>query len=310
MATILSRTVYGAAVQTRKMFNKDIPILENTTLNEVLTNGSYIPFQPEPVTRGMEVAEPYNYASDSAGVHLGYFVIGNLGHRAAIGNATGPAGNVPLNTPVEHLATDAGLFNMIPFAVVPVDNDLSAIEQADYGMRKTMFIDDTLYAAYYCRRLDVDSIEFTELLVTVENGIEIPVPFIPAGSNLYPQQPTMSGQTRGDYVKSTAMVQITFNELQQQRLVEAARLIYGSPDYAIISEVGFCTGVDKAITKRYPNNGAQTPANVVAGRKEAIAVQVAVHYTLSPIDVASARRGLDGAWDVGIGEPLYGVRSA
>lgn len=310
MATILSRTIYGAAVQTRKMFNKDIPILENTTLNEVLSNGSYVPFQPEPVTRGMELADPYNHVSDSSGIHMGYFVLGNLGHRAAVGNATGPAGNVPLNTPVEHLATDAGLFNMIPFAVVPVDNDLSSTEQAEYGMRKTMLIAGTLYAAYYCRRLDTSSIEFTELIVTVENGIEVPTPFVPSTSNLYPQQPAMSGQTRGDYVKSTAMVKITFNELQQQRLVEAARLIYGSPDYAIISEVGFCTGVDKSVTKRYPNSGAQTPITVVAGRKEAVAVQIAVHYTLSPIDVASARRGLDGAWDVGIAEPLYGVRSA
>lgn len=307
MSVIISRTIYGSAIQTRKMFNKDIPISENSTLNEYLNNGTYVPFQPTPVTLGMETAEPYNHSTDSAGIKLGYFVIGNLGHRSDDNTATGPAGNVELSSAVEHMATDAGLFNMIPFAVVPVTADLSIEEQAEYGMRKTMSIGGNLYAAYYCRRLDIDTIEFTELMVTVENEIETPTPFVPSSSNLYPKQPARSGALRGDYVKSTAMVNVEFTELQQRRLIEACALIYGASKLAIISEIAFCTGVDKPVTKRYPESGAQNPVTVSAGRMEVVAVQPAIHYTLSPVDVASAKNGLSGSWDIGISEPLYGI---
>ena len=309
MSTVTSRTIYGAAIQARKCFNKDIPIRENTTVNEVLTNSAYVPFPPDPPTRGMQVADPYNHSTDSANVHLGYLIIGNNGSRTTTGNASGPAGGIPLNTPVEHLATHAGLFNMIPFAIVPVDNDLPYAEQLEYGLRKTMDIGGILYAAYYCRRLDTDSIEFSEIVVSVENGIETPVPFIPTSSNLFPAHPPTSGATTGSYVKSTAMIQVTFSELQQQRLIEAARLIYGSPDYAVISEVGFCFGVDKPVKRQYPNAGGNA-SDITNGRPEAVGVQIAIHYTLTPVDVASAKKGLEGAWDVGLSEPLYGVKSA
>lgn len=308
MSTILSRTIYGAAALNRLAFGKPIPIAENSTLNEYVRNSNYVPFQPIPPTRGMEIPEPYNYLQDYRGYHLGYFAIGNKGFNSGLGGATGPAGSIPLNTAVEHLATDSGIFNMIPFALVPVSNDLPTAEKAKYRIRVTMDIGGTLYAAYYLRVLDIDSIEFSELLVTKENGVESATSFVPSSSNLFPVHPPTSGATRGDYVKSMAVVVINFTEVEQQRLVEACRLLYGSVDYATISEVAFCAGVDKPITKRYPETGVQTPQNVTAGRLEAVGVQVWIHYTLSPVDVASARNGLNGAWDIGLSEPLYGKK--
>lgn len=309
MSTVLSRTIYGAAALNRLAFGKSIPIAENSTLNEYVRNSNYVPFQPVPPTRGMETPEPYNFLQDSQGYKLKYFAIGNKGFSTGLGGATGPAGSIPLNTPVEHLATDSGLFNMIPFALVPVANDLPTIEKAKYRIRVTMDIGGTLYAAYYLKVLDVDSIEFSEVLVTKENGVESATAFVPSSSNLFPVHPPTSGATRGDYTRSMSTILIDFTEVEQQRLVEACRLLYGSAEYATISEVAFCAGVDKPITKRYPETGVQTPQNVSAGRLEAVAVQVWIHYTLSPVDVASARNGLNGAWDVGLSEPLYGKKS-
>lgn len=306
--TIISRTLYGAAIQTRMAFRKDIPVPENTTLNEVLSNTTYVPFQPEVPTRGMQLPEPYNIVKDSPYFKLGYFVIGNMGHRSKTNTASGPLGASPVNTAVEHLATNSGLFYMIPFACVPITSDLTLAEQAKYGMRKTLEIGGMLYAAYFCRRLDLDSIECKEVLVTTENGKETTVPFVATSSDLFPKHPAVNGATSGNGVRSMALVTINFDNVEQQRIIDACRLLYGDEDLAQISEIAFCYGVDKPVTKEYPTEGAQNPKVVSNGRLEAVAVTVAIHYTLSPVAVTAAKKKLGGAWDIGIGEPMFGSK--
>lgn len=304
--TVISRTVYGAAIQTRMAFRKNIPVPENTTLNEILSNSSYIPYQPDVPTRGMQLAEPYNIVKDSSFMKLGYYAIGNFGHRSKTNAASGPLGSASVSTAVEHLATDSGLYYMIPFALVPVTSDLTLAEQAKYGMRKTHDIGGLLYAGYYLRRLDLDSIEFKEVLVTKENGNETQVPFTATSSNLFPKHPAVNGATTGNGVRSMALVAIDFDNVEQQRIVDACRLLYGDEDLAQISEIAFCYGVDKPVTKEYPTDGAQNPKVVSNGRMEAVAVTVAIHYTLTPVAVTAAKKKLGGSWDIGIGEPLYG----
>lgn len=304
--TIISRTIYGAAIQTRMAFRKDIPVPENTTLNEVLSNTTYVPFQPDVPTRGMQLAEPYNIVKDSQFMHMGYFVIGNMGHRSKTNTTTGPLGASPVSTAVEHLATDSGLFFMMPFACVPVTSDLTQAEQAKYGMRKTLDIGGRLYAAYYCRRLDLDSIEFKEVLVINENGTETQVPFTASSSNLFPKHPAVNGATKGNGVRSMAVIAIDFDNVEQQRIIDACALLYNDADLAQISEIAFCYGVDKPVTREYPTEGPQNPKTVTNGRMEAVAVTVGIHYTIAPVAVAAAKKKLGGAWDIGIGEPLYG----
>lgn len=306
--TIVSRTVFGAAIQTRMAFKKDIPVPENTTLNEVLSNTTYVPFQPDVPTRGMQLAEPYNIVKDSPFFKLGYFVIGNMGHRTKTNTATGPLGSSPVSTAVEHLATNSGLFHMMPFACVPVSSDLTLAEQAKYGMRKTLEIGGILYAAYYARRLDLDSIEVKEVLVITENGQETTVPFVATSSDLFPKHPVTSGATTGNGVRSMALVVIDFDNVEQQRIVDACRLLYNDEDQAQISEIAFCYGVDKPVTKEYPTEGAQNPKTITNGRMEAVGVTIAIHYTLSPVAVTAAKKKLGGSWDVGIGEPLFGSK--
>lgn len=306
--TVISRTIHGAAIQTRMAFKKDIPVPENTTLNEVLSNTTYVPFQPEVPTRGMQLAEPYNIVKDSPYFKLGYFVIGNMGHRSKTNAATGPLAASPVNSAVEHLATNSGLFFMIPFACVPLTSDLTLAEQAKYGMRKILEIGGMLYASYYCRRLDLDSIEFKEVLVTKENGTESTVPYVATSSDLFPKHPSTSGSTAGNGVRSMALVSVDFDNVEQQRIVDACRLLYGDEDLAQISEIAFCYGVDKPVTKEYPTEGAQNPKVVTNGRLEAVAVTVAIHYTLTPVAVTAAKKKLGGSWDIGIGEPLYGSK--
>ncbi len=156
--------------------------------------------------------------------------------------------------------------------------------------------------------LDLDSIECKEVLVIKENGTETTVPFVATSSDLFPKHPSTSGSTEGNRVRSMALITLDFDNVEQQRIVDACRLLYGDEDLAQISEIAFCYGVDKPVAKEYPTEGAQNPKVVSNGRLEAVAVTVAIHYTLTPVAVTAAKKKLGGAWDIGIGEPLYGSK--
>lgn len=300
----VTRTPYGFRVQTALLLGKAHEVEENSTINQVLKDSSVVPFQPTNQTMGMETAESYDYTQDSANLRLHYLCIGQGAHF----NVNAASGGIPYTDYYAHEAGDSGLFRMIPFVVRLVSNDLTVSQRANYRLRKILNINNVLYAAYYCRKLNLDNVQIEAILTTVANGVEVSTPFVPTINNLKPTPRQVTGSTDGSYISVIAPTVLEFNAQEITWFKEGCELLYGNSNSAIISEFAFCTGVDKPITKRYSTDGNGTPSAVTDGvLKEAMAVQVAVHVTdHAPFTSSDNLYAL--SIDIGTTEPLYGVR--
>lgn len=301
---IIVRTVYGSALQTAKQLGIAHDIPPFASLNDALTYDQTVPHQPTVHTQGMEVVEAYQPIDDTINQTLQYFCIGNGGHRTVVG----PVDGVPYTAPIPHRASDAGLYNLIPFVVKPVASDLTELERVNYRLRKTMLIDGVLYAAYYLRRLDVATAVPDATEVTVVAGVSYPVPFAPTLNNLQPPVPPIGSANNGSYLQVSATVTVEFSATEVQQLQDACALVFGDSNYAIISEIGLCHGVEKAITAVYPTTGTQTPNAVTTTSTECVGVQVACHIsTYYPVVYTNA--GFDFTLELGATEPLFGLDS-
>ena len=79
----------------------------------------------------------------------------------------------------------------------------------------------------------------------------------------------------------------------------ACKVIYGSEDYAIISEIALCAGVDKIVQGSSLSSGT-------FNYKEAIGVQV-VSFINAFFSMQFNNDGLRTILDVGATEPLYNL---
>lgn len=276
----------------------------NSTVNECLDDPTVVPFQPTPKTLGMRYAEPYNYTTDSSQLKAQYLLIGNGGH-----GFIDDADNIPYPTTYPHKATDAGLFKMLPFVIRPVSDDLPAEIAANYRLRKTLFIDGVLYAAYFARKLNLTSTVLEKVIETVANGVKSTTPFAPTVNDLKPTRGAVGNTTDGSYLKVYGTLELGFNEQECRWLREACALLYGNENKAIVSEIAIAHGVDKPITTRYSETGSQSPIAVSnSAIKEAVGVQLAViestHYPL-----VFDNGGFSETVNIGSGEPLFGVRN-
>lgn len=274
----VKRTIYGSAVQTALLLGLPFTMLENTTLNEKFN-----------VQAGVAPA---------VGVmpKLGYFAIGNGGHRVITG-----ADGIPYTDPIDHRATDAALFNHIPFVLREVDNDLTVTERAGYALRRQETINGVNYIAYYLKRMDLSQVN-TELQHThVIDGVSTTTPFVPGNDNLNPEHPELPSTgiitTNGNYLTASAIISILFDTINVNELINVARILYDNEQRAVISEIGACTGVDKIVTTTGPDG--QFNYN------EAIAVQIATHIT-DYFPIGSTNRGFELQIEAGATEPLLG----
>ena len=295
----VTRTGIGILVQTNKYIGAAHELLPNSTVNESLTDPLVVPFQPSPPTLGMELTDTYDSLTDTDNLKLRYMVIGNLGHRFVVGP---PA---TTNT-VPHAATDCGLYGLIPFVARPVTNDLTSTEREKYRLRKTMTIGGILYAVYYARVIDITAITSSLLLTSIVGGTPVTVSFVPTINNLRPPQPSVGIGNDGSYLSVSSPIEVNFTDTEVTMLKDACQLIYGDSNYAIISEIGFCTGVEKVVTDKYPNSGTQTPVAVTPNTYyEAVAMQINM-IASAYYPVASTNAGFDFGFDLGAAEPLYG----
>lgn len=276
---IITRTLYGAELQTNHLLNKPHEAREHTTLNEKFD-----------VQSGVK-------PSDTQRSGLGYFALGIGGHK----NETGADG-FPFTSPLNHQATDAACYKHVPFVLRELDNDLGQLERAKYAMRVIETHDGIKYAAYYLKRLDLENVSTQLLHTTVNNGVETTVPFVPNGSNLNPTPPELPSDskivTTGDYVSTTATVPIQFTATDVDEYVRAIRIIYGNENYAIISEIALVAGVDKLVTGQID----QGTVDYV----EAIAAQITTFITCH-YSIGFSNQGFDFEVELGASEPLLGV---
>ena len=220
-----------------------------------------------------------------------YFCIGNGGHSLATGT-----GGIPLVQTVPHEATDTGLYKYMPFVLRATNNDIDVVTQAKYGIRTTVTIGSIPYFAYYLKRLDTSASVVSTVLQTVSNGVTTTSNYVPGAGNLTPTPPNLSGSNvsvlSSQYLVTSASLPISFTSQECTELLNAATIMYGDPSFAIISEIGLCSGQDHSITLA----GGSTFVEVVAAQITSfINTLHVVQFTAS---------GISGSLAVGANEPL------
>jgi hypothetical protein len=276
----VTRTIYGSALQSALLLGIPYSIKEFTTLNEKL--GIQNGVMPQP----------------SIYPKVNYFCIGNGGHQMTVG-----ADNIPLSKINQHKATDAALFKHLPFALRAPGNDLLADERARYALRREESFNGNIYIAYYLKRIDVTEVVSELDYRTVVNGVVTSTPFVPTSSMLSPTpvviNNTGTNTITSDYITVSTLLSVGFTAAEIAELLNVANVMYGNESYAIISEIGLCSGVDKVVNVT-PSSGGSFNFN------EAIAVQITSF--ISAFHVAQyTSSGLSKLLDVGVNEPLLSI---
>lgn len=277
-----TRTAWGSYLQTCLLLGLPFTMQTDTTLNEKFNVQSG-------VTPAANVIPAQRY-----------YCIGNGGHTMTVG-----ANGIPAPTPLQHEATDAALFNHLPFIMRPVASDLSASQLAQYALRVVQVYNGVSYACYYLRRINFTNVAAQVQMNTVTNGTTTTTPYTANAANLNPTPPTAANgsvsTTSGDYLTAAAILGLSFSDQDATELVACANIIYGDPRYAIISEVGLVSGVDAVV---------QVPATTGSfNMNEVIAAQINSFIdTFVPMNYLNDGTTIN--LNVGSTEPLFQLASA
>lgn len=273
----ICRTIYGSRLQTSLLLGIPTPIATSSTLNEKFN---------------IQSTTAINQSDIPA---MKYVSIGNGGHKMV----TGPNG-VSKPDYVPHQPSDAALFNHLPFVLREITNDLSTGDRAKYGLRRIEAHNGVSYIAYYLKRLDYSDVTAGMDYKTVTNGATVTTAFIPNNSNLNPTPAPISNTgvnvATGNYISATAKVPFSLDATEVSEILNVANIIYGDDGYAIISEIGLCSGVDKLITV---GAGGSNAFNF----NEVIAAQV-VSFMNCFFAMKFNNSGIDVLLDVGSTEPM------
>ncbi len=276
----VTRTIYGSYLQTCLKLQIPHVIAQYTTLNEKLGIQSGI------------TPSPGVYPS------VGYWCFGNKGHTSQIG-----ADGIGLNIVAQHRATDAAMFNQLPFVLRPATEDLTVSERANYALRRVETHGGDSYIAYYLKRINKTGIVAEMQYRANTNGTITVTPFVPTAANLSPTPVVIpdTGVTTltGDYAVVTAEVDISLSAWEVAELLNVAEILYGDRNYAIISEIGICSGVDKVVTVT-PGVGAPFNFN------EAIGVQINTHVAVLNM-LSSSNSGVTRILGLGTNDPLFNI---
>ena len=268
-----TRTVYGAAAQTAANRNLTYIPPDHSTLNEKFS------------IQELAVLEA------GEGHSITHFVIGNNGHRAAVG-----ADGFAYTSANNHQPTDAACYGHLPFIIRPITDDLTIAERANYALRRQETHGGVDYFVYYAKKLDVSGATVILNKTNIDAGISTTVPFEPTTDNLNPTplEPTAGTniiESSGEFVSASSAVTILFDANDATELRNAALIIHGSEEYALISEIGFLTSVEHVVTE-----GAVTYTELV---QASIAIFVSCYYQM-----VMQTNGFEFIADAGITEPL------
>ena len=252
MSLLTKRTIYGSELQTALLMKSTYAIRENTTLNEKFN-----------ILEGV--------TPDDELPALSYYCIGRGGHK----NLNGADGE-PLTTLRPHQARDAALFKHMPFVMRPTTDDLDELERNKYGLRVTEVHGEVSYFCYYLKRLDLTEIVPELEYRVASDGNTTVTPFTPARSDLNPTPVDLPvggvSVATGESLAVKGTVEVMFDVTDAEELVNVAKILYDNELYAVVSEIGLCSGVDEVVPTT-PIVGS--PYNL----REAAAVQIATHVS-------------------------------
>lgn len=231
------RSILGAHLQTHMLLGRPLKILEHSTLNE-----KFSIHQDEVLAENEQPT-------------INYVTIGNGGHKLAMTET----GFYYTKSHV-HKPEDFALFNHIPFVCRELDNDLDSNTRLKYRLRTIQKGQDgKTYVCYYARVLNLSQSDPVVNLVTVQDGVTSMLAFEPTLDNLSPIPTNLevvgANTTTGDYLASNSITILELNTDEITELLNACEIMYGDEHYAIISEVGICTGVDRLVNGNF--NGEQ-----------------------------------------------------
>ncbi len=267
------RTCYSGLMSTCKLLGLPYTPPQHSTLNEKfnvnLTSETFAP---------------------SAMPNLKYVVIGNKGVTYDLGTS-----GYVLTNPIPHLPRDASLYNHIPFRVVKANEETLTIANR-YRLRVPVTIGGVSYIAYYAKALDYTGVTPSIELRNVDGENVTTTSFEPSVSDLAPSHPVLSNvnvnDPSGDYLIPTAKVNFTLTKQDIDWIIEACELLWGNSGYAVINEIGLCTGVERDIT-----------GNAMGTYKDAVAVQIAAFIAHnSPLNANSTEITI--SLDIGTSELL------
>lgn len=257
------------------------------------------PYEPDPYTTVNEALEiavnekirPGDYPQ------LGLLVIGIGGHAGTVG-----VDNIPITVPLDHKVNDAITFKPIPFVIRPKAEDLTKEQRTRYALRKELSVQGKSYYAYYGRRLDLTGVKPRKKRTWIDaSGKRQVEDYIPDQSSLKPKPDDFSSTgtnlTSGEAYYSSAIIKVNFSESDVRELLNVGKVLYGDERYAIISELGFCTNVNKTVSIPTPSGNDNF--------EEAICAQVASFVT-AKYEMVYSRQGFDFDAELGAIEPVVG----
>ena len=283
------RTFNGAVFQSAIAIGLQPTIKPYSTLNQKLGIFQEEVFNAQPLT-AKEIPR------------IAYVVIGNKGHRITL-----DGDQEPDVMDQQRLARYSGLYNEIPWVLRETTNDLTAAERMKFRLRKPITVGSKNYIAYYARVIDYsNTVPQGEHMVKINNGgnsVQFDVkPFINTASDLNPTPPILDNNgvimTSGDFLRATAKATISLTPSDVNEILEACKILYGSYSKAVISEIGYCYGVDKQLQGNF--NGTLMTYTEVIG--------CTIHTFSSYFArLRDATDGIDITVNIGCTEPLYKV---
>lgn len=276
------RTFAGAFLQTHQVMGLPITVPQHTTINEKLSIFADLQLGVNEVPK------------------MRYLTIGNRGHKLTTGTD-----GFPLLDNEQHKATDAGLFNFFPFVLRPADADLSGTERAKYGLRRVENIGGVDYVAYYAMRLDMTNVVPKGVMKTIVNDVTTSVDYIPQSSDLSPVPVDIANggavTLQGKYICVVAELTVVLTPEEVQEILDAALIKHNNVKYAMISELGLTSGVDRSVNTTDHLGGTLT-------YNEIVAAQIFTHVaTIVPMQAQT--QGFSLTLDVGATEPLFALEA-
>lgn len=275
------RTVIGAILQTAQRFNDPLPILPNSTLNQKFN------------------VFPTLIPSSDDYVSTKYLSIGINGVSITL------ATNGLYETKYREFDPRwTSLLNPVPFVMRRIQEDLTPAERVKLRMRSIEVHNGVTYACYYLRPLDLLSGAVGAEYRTKVNGVTTSREWEPSLSDLNPVPLTLAPNqvitTGDDVIAATKKLSLVFSANDIQEIMNSVNIIYGSPNFAVISEMALVSGVDRVLTADF--NG------VSGSYTEAVYAQVN-DFIKSTISCPNALLGQTVVIDAGSAEPLLVVEN-
>lgn len=243
-------TVYGDFIQACSFTGAPFDMVANTTLNERLG-----------ILAG--VAPPTGKVPQA-----GWICIGNQGHRPVVDGLNS------WNTGRQHLPSHGGPFEMMPFVLRPINNDLTQAERKKYGLRKIEEYGGKQYIAYYLKKVDMTTSRPAMVIIDKTGGVTSFRPFVPTTSDLSPTPtdlaPEETQTANGNQLGVRQVITVILTAAEIEMVLDACRIMYDNASRAVLSEIGMVAGVE------YVTNGTSTGGGVVE-YTEVISAQVVSH---------------------------------